>query len=83
MRAAIKATKTFSLDRDILASVKRTKGTASESERVNQLLRAALDLEMKAARDREAAEFFSGAPPKDRKERQAFQKATLDALGRE
>ena len=82
MRAAIKATKTFSLDQDILASVKRTKGSASESERVNQLLRTALDLEMKAARDREAADFFSGAP-KDRKERQAFQKAALKALSRE
>jgi Arc/MetJ family transcription regulator len=82
MRAAIKATKTFSLDRDILASVKRTKGTASESERVNQLLRTALDLEMKKAHEREAADFFSDAP-KDRKERQAFQKAALNALARE
>jgi hypothetical protein len=82
MRTAIKATKTFSLDRDILASVKRTKGTASESERVNQLLRTALDLEMKATRDREASDFFAGAPD-DRKERRAFQKATLNALARE
>jgi hypothetical protein len=82
MRAAIKATKTFSLDRDILASVKRTKGTASESERVNQLLRTALELEMKAAHDREAADFFGGAP-KNRKERLAFQKASLTALARE
>jgi hypothetical protein len=82
MRAAIKATKTFSLDRDILANVKKTKGTASESERVNQLLRTALDLERKAARDREAADFFAGRP-KDRKERRAFQKATLTALARE
>ena len=82
MRAAIKATKTFSLDRDILVSVKRTKGTASESERVNQLLRTALNLEVKAARDREAAAFFADVP-KDRKERRAFQKATLTALARE
>ena len=82
MRTAIKAIKTFSLDRDILASVKRTKGAASESERVNQLLRTALGLEMKAARDREAADFFAGTP-KDRKERRAFQKASLTALGRE
>jgi len=82
MRVAIKATKTFSLDRDILASVKRTKGTASESERVNQLLRSALDLERKAASDREAADFFAGAP-KDRKERRAFQKTSTKSLARE
>jgi len=82
MRTTIKATKTFSLDRDILASVKKTKGTASESERVNQLLRTALDLEIKAARDREAADFFAAAP-KERRERRAFQKASLTALARE
>ena len=82
MRAAIKATKTFSLDRDILANVKRSKGTASESERVNQLLRIALDLERKLARDREAADFFAGVPT-DRKERRALQKAALTVLARE
>lgn len=40
----MKATKTFSLDQDLLKEVKRTKGTQSESERVNRLLRFALDL---------------------------------------
>ena len=79
---ALKAIKTFSLDRDILATVKRSKGTASESERVNQLLRIALDLENKTARDREAADFFA-APLRDRKERRALQKATVAALARE
>ena len=83
MRAVTKATKTFSLDREVLAHVKRTKGTASESERVNQLLRFALDLEKKAALEQESADFFRSAPAKDRKERRAFQKATLAALARE
>ena len=49
MRTATKATRTFSLDREILAEVKRTKGDLSESERVNRLLRTALDLERRAA----------------------------------
>ena len=82
MRAITKMTKTFSLDRDILESLRRTKGTVSQSERVNQLLRLALDIEKKASLEREAAEFFAAAP-RDRKERQAFQKATLKALARE
>jgi hypothetical protein len=82
MRSATKATKTFSLDREILARVKRTKGAASESERVNQLLRAALDLEKKAVLDQEVADFFASAP-EDRKERRAFQKASLAVLARE
>jgi hypothetical protein len=55
MRFATRETKTFSLDRKILGEVKRTKGTLSESERVNRLLRRALDLERRAALDAEAA----------------------------
>ena len=43
MRIAVKRTKTFSLDEEILAEVKRTKGAQSESQRVNSLLRFALD----------------------------------------
>jgi len=35
----MKATKTFSLNKDVLAEVKRTKGLSSESERVNSLLK--------------------------------------------
>jgi len=92
MGALTKATKTFSLDRSILADVKRTKGDTSESERVNQLLRVALDLEKKAALDQEAAEFFARANRStargrawatDRQERRAFQKAARATLARE
>jgi hypothetical protein len=82
MRAVTKATKTVSLDRDILDRVKRTKGTRSDSERVNQLLRTALDLENKAALEQEVATFFS-RPPKDRKERRALQKASMAVLARQ
>ena len=82
MRTATKATKTLSLDRDILAELKRTKGAGSESERANQLLRFALDRERKAALDREAASFFTTAP-QDRTERTAFQATTFVVLSRE
>jgi hypothetical protein len=78
-----KATKTFSLDRDVLTRVKSTKGSASESERVNQLLLFALDLEKKAALDQESAEFFRSTTTRDRKERRAFQKATVTVMARE
>jgi hypothetical protein len=82
MRVATKSTKTFSLDKEILAEVKRTKGPASESERVNALLRFALDLERRAALDREAADFFASAPG-DRKEQRAFQSAALRSWARD
>jgi hypothetical protein len=82
MRTVTKATKTFSLDRDILADVKRTKGAVSESERVNRLLRSALDLEKKAALEQEASSFFAAAST-ERKERRSFQTATVRTLARE
>jgi hypothetical protein len=45
MRSAVRKTRTFSLDPDILSEVERTKGQASASERVNHLLKYALELE--------------------------------------
>lgn len=75
---ATKTTKTFSLDKSILAEVNRTKGSSSESERVNSLLRFALDLEKRARLHEEAANFFSRAHG-DRKERRAFESANLAA----
>jgi hypothetical protein len=43
---------------------------------VNRLLRFALDLERRAALDREIAGFF-GAAPADREERRAFESASI------
>ena len=82
MPSANKATKSFSLDKEILAEVKRTKGTASESERVNSLLKFALDLEKRAALYDEASEFFSSRPI-DRQEREAYESANLLSWTRE
>jgi hypothetical protein len=82
MQIASKGTKTFSLDRDILQEVKRTKGDLSESARVNHLLRLALDLERRAALDQEAANFFRSSPA-DRKERTAYEAASLAAWTRD
>ena len=77
MAVAIKATKTFSLDKSVLAEIKRTKGRLSESERVNRLLRSALELEKRAAFEQEAADFYATARD-DREERRAFESAGLD-----
>ncbi|MBV9303491.1 MAG: hypothetical protein JOY62_18500 [Acidobacteriaceae bacterium] len=81
MRSATKATKTFSLDKAILAEVKRSKGTSSESERVNTLLKFALDLEKRAALYEEAANFFA-SPAEAREDRRAFESASLRAWRR-
>jgi hypothetical protein len=66
----------------VLAQVKRTRGSLSESERVNRLLRFALDLERRAALEQEVADFFAAAPD-DRAARRAFQSASLKSLARD
>jgi len=82
MRTASKAIKTFSLDKEVLAEVKRTKGAGSESERVNNLLRFALDLERKASLYKEAAGFFRRTPD-DRRERRAYEAAAIRSWARD
>ncbi len=82
MRTATKAIKTFSLDKEVLAEVKRTKGAGSESERVNNLLRFALDLEKRASLYKEAAAFFRRMP-EDRRERRAYEAATISSWARD
>ena len=82
MRSAVRKTRSFSLDPDVLTEVERTKGQASASERVNYLLKYALEMERKASLYQEAADFFSSAPD-DREERRAFQKANLRTWARE
>ncbi len=82
MRSAVRKTRSFSLDQEVLSEVERTKGSVSVSERVNQLLKYALETERKASLYQEAAQFFSGAPD-DRQERRAFQKAGLKSWSRQ
>ena len=76
MRSAARKTRSFSLDPDVLTEVERSKGNASVSERVNHLLKCALEMERKASLYEEAAQFFNRAP-NDREDRRAFQKANL------
>jgi hypothetical protein len=76
VKTTIKAIKTFSLDQDILREVKRTKGAHSESERVNRLLRFALDLEKRAELEQESASFF-GSAPDEKESRRAYQSAAV------
>ena len=69
------------LDKDLLQEVMHTKGDLSESARVNHLLGLALDLERRAALDREAANFLRSAPA-DRRERSAYEAASQAAWTR-
>src|ERR1035441_7408764 len=82
MSTISKATQTFSLDKEVLAEVKRTKGKGSASERANHLLKFALDLEKKTALHEEAAGFFP-AGPAERDERRGHQRASVRSRARD
>ena len=82
MSIATKTTRTFSLDKIILDEIKRTKGALSESKRVNDLLRLALDREKHVTLEREIAAFFASTPA-DRAEREAFESSTSVSWTRE
>ena len=73
--------KTLTLEESLLAEVEQTKGDRSTSERVNQLLARALELERQDELEREAALFYSGA--EDRHEERSFQKASLRSITRD
>ena len=75
--------KTFTMDESILAAVERTKGKRSRSERVNELLKLALEQEQRQALEQEAARFYSVANRSDRTEERAFQQASLRRMRRE
>jgi len=74
--------KSFSISSDILAEISNTKGTDSTSERVNKLLKRALDLERRERLEQEAEAFFGEEVEASTRERAAFQKASKRALSR-
>jgi predicted CopG family antitoxin len=73
--------KSFTISDDVLTEIANTKGTGSTSERVNELLKRALELERRERLEQEAAEFFANDRGSAR-ERAAYQKASKEALSR-
>lgn len=74
--------KTFTVEQSVLEEVERTKGDSSTSERVNELLKRALEQERQEALERDAQLFYSDIG-KDRREERAFQKASRRSLAKE
>jgi hypothetical protein len=82
MPTATRTTKSLSLEKEVLKEVERTKGGSSTSERVNTLLKVALEVERRQCLHTEAAAFFKQAGD-DRTARRAFQSASIKSLTRE
>jgi hypothetical protein len=75
--------KTFTVEESVLAVVERTKGDRSMSERVNELLKLALEQEQRGVLEREAALFYSAPSQNDRQQERAFHKASLRSFTRD
>jgi hypothetical protein len=75
--------KTYTIDPELDAYVATTKGDASASERVNELLRRAMLQERDERLETEAAAFFSATQNKRRKGTLDFQQAALRTLDRD
>ncbi|MFZ0802870.1 MAG: hypothetical protein WBQ09_06880 [Terriglobales bacterium] len=74
--------KTITVEESILADLERSRGNRSTSERINELLKRALEHEARENFEREAALFYS-KNENDRAERRAFQKASIRSLERD
>ncbi|MGA7685160.1 MAG: hypothetical protein WCC32_01560 [Terriglobales bacterium] len=75
--------KSFTIDPEISDYVADTRGERSASERVNDLLRRAIQQEKYHRLEEEAKAFFSLAGAKGRQETRAFQKAALRTFERD
>lgn len=81
MPAGARMTKSFSLDREIIREVERTRGSSSTSERVNRLLRVGLEVERQRSLHGEAAAFFGeNVTSQSRDTHDAFIRAGVDAF---
>jgi hypothetical protein len=78
----MRTTKSFTIEKEINEYVASTRGIASASERVNELLRRAIIEEQYEKLEAEAAAFFS-EPEQGRPETRSFQKAALRTFERD
>jgi hypothetical protein len=83
MATATRTTKTFSLEKEVLKEVERTKGYVSTSERVNELLKVGLEAERQRSLHAEVAAFFASAAASDQTSRKAFQDASIKSITRD
>jgi predicted CopG family antitoxin len=74
--------RSFSISSEVLNEIADTKGSDSTSERVNKLLKRALELERRERLEQEAEEFFAQEQTVSSRERAAFHKASKKALSR-
>jgi hypothetical protein len=79
----MRISKSFTIDPEISEYLSETRGERSASERVNDLLRRAMQQEKYERLEEEAQAFFSRAEVQERKETRAFQTAAMRTFKRD
>ena len=83
MSKAMRYSRSFTIDAATLGYIQHTRAHRSHSERVNELLRRAIQQERYEALEKEAAEFYRTANKKGRAEAKAFAAAGIRSMTRE
>lgn len=83
MSSSTRMAKSFTLERDINEYVTQTKGEHSASERVNQLLKRAMQQERYDQLEGEAEAFFASVKDAERQGTRAFQSAAIRSIARD
>jgi hypothetical protein len=79
----MRTAKTLTIEESLLVQVEKTRGARSTSQRVNELLKSALEHERREALEREAANFYAVANQGERQEERDFEKASMDSWNRD
>ena len=79
----MRVSKSFTIEKSIVSYVKKTRGNRSNSDRVNELLSEAIELEQELELELEAAEFFAAESAESRAEARTFQEASIRSIGKD
>lgn len=80
----MRVTKSYSIDRSIDAFLRKTsRGRRSVSDRVNELLHRAIEMEEERGLEIEAERFYGSVPAEERAETKAFQAAAKASLAQD
>lgn len=83
MGNSARMTKSFTIDPEVNQYIFRTKGNHSASERVNEMLKRAIQQERYAKLEEEAQAFYAKVKAAERKEVRAFQSASMRSITRD
>lgn len=83
MGNSTRMTKSFTIDPEVNQYISRTKGDRSASERVNEMLKCAMQQERYAKLEEEAQAFYAKVRDAERNEVRAFQSASIRSVTRD